>query len=227
MCPASPSTPRSPQLRLSGPILRCGLAPPISTQRRRPIGTIPGTGCLVFPPTGFSGTCACPSTRSRPAASSWCACSHPAASAADPLPALPVTALPCSVRSARYPRLVTPDKAAKPVDRLHPIKIVRALRAQDVQQAQRQHHLPVGPALVPHYTLRQIPKRSAQRRRTEPQHNAAARRRIGRRVRKMVPHRERGIRDHSPFVQDRICHIPCNPLPVKDQRGTLIILCRG
>ena len=151
----------------------------------------------------------------------------PAASAAGPLPALPVTALPRPVRFARYPGLVTADKAAQPVDRLHPIKIVRALRAQDAQQAQRQHHLLVGAALLPHNTRRQIPKPSALRRRMAPQRNAATRRRVGPGVRKMVPDRESGVRDHSPFVQDRICHISYYHLLVRDKRGTPLLVCRG
>ncbi len=59
------------------------------------------------------------------------------------------------------------------------------------KRAQRQHHLPVGPALATRNARRQMAKRATPRRRTEPQLHAAVRRHAAFGVRK--PDLDRGV----------------------------------
>ena len=63
--------------------------------------------------------------------------------------------------------------------RFHPMEDVRAFAAQDVQQAERQHRLPVGSALATCNALKQFAKRAVARRGSEQLHHAAVWRHVG------------------------------------------------
>ena len=100
---------------------------------------------------------------------------------------------------------MTAHQPAQTLVRFHPIKVVRALPPQDVQKAQRQQHLTVGPALATRNARRQIPQRTALLRRTKPQLHASVRRHAGFGVRKLQLDRGIGMRHHFCTRLVKVC----------------------